>query len=96
MTEPVTRTPTPARSPDSSAAVTAIDGYQMARKGRAGPALAAAAIGSFFAGSVATFLLAAIHVALTVRFGPQATAACYEVNDRLPSGLAPLSREKTP
>ncbi len=44
---------------ESSAAVTAIDGYQMARKGRAGPALAAAALGSFFAGSVATFLLAA-------------------------------------
>ena len=43
---------------ESSAAVTAIDGYQMARKGRAGPALAAAAIGSFFAGSVATLLLA--------------------------------------
>jgi TctA family transporter len=44
---------------ESSAAVTAIDGYQMARNGRAGPALAAAALGSFFAGSVATFLLAA-------------------------------------
>ena len=29
---------------------------------------------------------------LTVRFGPQATSACYEVNDRLPSGLAPLVR----
>ncbi|KRA55427.1 tripartite tricarboxylate transporter permease [Devosia sp. Root635] len=43
---------------ESSAAVTAIDGYQMARQGRAGPALAAAAIGSFFAGSVATLLLA--------------------------------------
>ena len=44
---------------ESSSAVTAIDGYQMARKGRAGAALATAAIGSFFAGSVATFLLAA-------------------------------------
>ena len=43
---------------ESSAAVTAIDGYQMARQGRAGPALASAAIGSFFAGSVATLLLA--------------------------------------
>jgi TctA family transporter len=43
---------------ESSAAVTAIDGYQMARQGRAGPALAAAALGSFFAGSVATLLLA--------------------------------------
>src|SRR6187401_443099 len=42
---------------ESSSAVTAIDGYQMARQGRAGPALAAAALGSFFAGTVATVLL---------------------------------------
>lgn len=33
-----------------------------------------------------------VRVTLTVRFGPQATSACYEVNDRLPSGLAPLVR----
>ena len=38
---------------ESSSAVTAIDGYQMARKGRAGAALATAALGSFFAGTVA-------------------------------------------
>ncbi|UIJ71235.1 tripartite tricarboxylate transporter permease [Aurantimonas sp. HBX-1] len=43
---------------ESSSAVTAIDGYQMARKGRAGPALATAALGSFFAGTVATLILA--------------------------------------
>ena len=43
---------------ESSSAVTAIDGYQMARKGRAGQALATAALGSFFAGCVATLLLA--------------------------------------
>ena len=43
---------------ESSAAVTAIDGHEMSRKGRAGPALAAAAIGSFVAGSVATVILA--------------------------------------
>ncbi len=43
---------------ESSSAVTAIDGHQMARQGRAGPALATAALGSFFAGSVATLLLA--------------------------------------
>jgi TctA family transporter len=43
---------------ESSSAVTAIDGYQMARRGRAGPALATAALGSFFAGSVATLILA--------------------------------------
>src|ERR1700752_4272338 len=37
---------------EASSAVTAIDGYQMARRGEAGPALAAAAIGSFVAGTV--------------------------------------------
>jgi TctA family transporter len=42
---------------ESSAAVTAIDGHEMARQGRAGPALAAAAIGSFVAGSVATLVI---------------------------------------
>jgi len=42
---------------ESSAAVTAIDGHEMARNGRAGPALAAAAIGSFIAGTVATIVL---------------------------------------
>jgi TctA family transporter len=43
---------------ESSSAVTAIDGYQMARQGRAGAALATAALGSFFAGTVATLVLA--------------------------------------
>jgi TctA family transporter len=51
---------------ESSSAVTAIDGYQMARKGRAGVALATAAIGSFFAGSVSTFLVALFAPPLTV------------------------------
>ena len=50
---------------ESSSAVTAIDGYQMARKGRAGTALATAALGSFFAGSVATFLVALFAPPLT-------------------------------
>src|SRR4029079_13697604 len=39
-------------------AVTAIDGYQMARQGRAGVALATAALGSFFAGTVCTLIVA--------------------------------------
>jgi len=43
---------------ESSSAVTAIDGYQMASRGRAGIALATAALGSFFAGTVATVILA--------------------------------------
>src|SRR6187551_1790180 len=43
---------------ETSAVVTCFDGYQMARQGRAGPALGIAAIGSFFAGTVCTFLIA--------------------------------------
>src|SRR5574342_374088 len=43
---------------ETSSVVTALDGYQMARQGRAGPALAIAAIGSFFAGTVCTLIVA--------------------------------------
>jgi TctA family transporter len=49
---------------EASAVVTCIDGYQMARKGRAGAALATAALGSFFAGCVGTVFLAAFAPAL--------------------------------
>ena len=58
---------------ESSSVVTTLDGHQMARQGRAGPALAIAAIGSFFAGCVATVLVAALGVPLTniaLMFGP--------------------------
>jgi putative tricarboxylic transport membrane protein len=58
---------------ESSSVVTAIDGYQMARQGKAGKALAAAAIGSFFAGTVATVLLAVFApplAELALKFGP--------------------------
>ena len=58
---------------ETSSVVTVIDGYQMARKGRAGPALASAALGSFFAGCVGTLVLAAFAVPLTevaFKFGP--------------------------
>jgi TctA family transporter len=51
---------------ESSSAVTAIDGYQMARRGKAGTALAVAALGSFFAGSVATLLVAIFAPPLTI------------------------------
>jgi len=43
---------------ETSAVVTCIDGYQMARQGRAGPALAIAAVGSFFAGTICTLIIA--------------------------------------
>jgi TctA family transporter len=58
---------------EAASAVTAIDGYQMARRGRAGVALAIAALGSFAAGTVATFLIAAFAepmTSLALTFGP--------------------------
>ncbi|MCW5671985.1 MAG: tripartite tricarboxylate transporter permease [Hydrogenophaga sp.] len=58
---------------EASSVVTVIDGYQMARQGRAGPALAAAGLGSFFAGCVGTLVLAGFAVPLTevaLKFGP--------------------------
>lgn len=58
---------------ESSSVVTALDGYQMARQGRAGLALSTAALGSFFAGTVATMLLALFAPPLAeiaLKFGP--------------------------
>ena len=58
---------------ESSSVVTALDGHQMARQGKAGRALATAAIGSFFAGTVATLLLALFApplAELALQFGP--------------------------
>jgi len=58
---------------ESSSVVTCIDGYQMARKGQAGKALAISAIGSFIAGTFATILIAAFAPPLAevaLKFGP--------------------------
>jgi TctA family transporter len=58
---------------ESSSVVTAIDGYKMARNGRAGVALFTAGMGSFFAGCVATLVLAAFAAPLSelaFKFGP--------------------------
>src|SRR5712672_3387096 len=58
---------------EATSVVTALDGHQMARQGRAGPALSIAAIGSFFAGCVATVLVAALGAPLprlALLFGP--------------------------
>ena len=58
---------------EAASVVTTLDGYQMAKQGRAGPALAASAIGSFFAGTVATFLIAGFGpplAAVALKFGP--------------------------
>lgn len=58
---------------ETSAVVTVLDGHQMAKNGRAGAALSIAALGSFFAGCVATILLATFApplAALAFKFGP--------------------------
>jgi putative tricarboxylic transport membrane protein len=58
---------------ESASVVTTLDGHAMAKQGRAGPALAIAAIGSFFAGCVATVVIAAAAAPLTsiaLLFGP--------------------------
>jgi putative tricarboxylic transport membrane protein len=58
---------------EGSSVVTCLDGHQMARQGRAGAALTIAALGSFFAGSFATLVLAVLAVPLSelaFKFGP--------------------------
>lgn len=58
---------------ESATIVTAMEGNQMAKRGRAGPALATAAVGSFVAGTIATVLLTVLApqvVDLAIRFGP--------------------------
>jgi len=58
---------------EASSVVTCLDGYQMARQGRAGPALATAAIASFFAGCVSTVVVAMFAPPLAevaLKFGP--------------------------
>jgi len=58
---------------EAASVVTCLDGHQMARQGRAGPALAIAAIGSFFAGCVATLVIATAAPPLAevaLKFGP--------------------------
>jgi putative tricarboxylic transport membrane protein len=58
---------------ETGSVVTALDGYEMAKRGRAGPALATAAIGSFIAGTVGTILLsicAPLFTQVALLFGP--------------------------
>jgi putative tricarboxylic transport membrane protein len=58
---------------EAASVITCLDGYQMARRGRAGPALGIAAIGSFIAGTAAVIglmLLAPTMAAFAVKFGP--------------------------
>jgi len=58
---------------EAASAVTCLDGYQMARQGRAGPALGISAFGSFIAGTIGIFgmtLMAVPLANLALRFGP--------------------------
>lgn len=63
---------------ESASVVTCLDGYQMARQGRAGPALAVCAIGSFIAGTlgiVGLMLIAPVLATVALSFGPPEYAA---------------------
>lgn len=58
---------------EAASVVTCLDGYQMARKGRAGPALGIAAFGSFIAGTFGTFMIMVLApplAGLALKFGP--------------------------
>ena len=76
---------------EAASAITCLDGYAMAKQGRAGPALAVAAIGSFFAGTVAIMglvLVALPLTALALRFGPPEFFALIVLGLSLVTGLA--------
>jgi putative tricarboxylic transport membrane protein len=87
---------------ESASIITAIEGNKMARNGRAGPALATAAIGSFVAGTIATVLLTFLAPAVAefgLRFGPadyfalmvlSFTTVSSVLGRSLPWGLASL------
>jgi len=76
---------------EAASAVTAIEGYEMAKRGRAGPALAVAAIGSFVGGTLATMGLAVLALPLTglaLKFGPPEYFAIVVVGLSLVTALA--------
>ena len=76
---------------EAASAVTCLDGYAMAKQGRAGPALSIAAIGSFIGGIVATLGLVLVAVPLTrfaLSFGPPEFFALMLVGLSLVTGLA--------
>ena len=82
---------------EDASVVTAIDGYQMARQGRAGPALGIAAIGSFIAGTIGliglTFLAPAV-AQLAVIFGPPEYTALMLIGLSMVALLAGRSKVK--
>ncbi len=79
---------------EASSAVTCLDGYEMARQGRAGPALAIAAIGSFIGGIIATAGLVVLAIPLSsiaLKFGPPEFFSLMMVGLCLVMGLASQS-----
>jgi putative tricarboxylic transport membrane protein len=83
---------------ESASVVTCLDGYQMARQGRAGPALGIAAFGSFIAGTLSVLgitLLAPPLTAVALRFGPPEIFAILLLAFTLVTHLSGGSRAKT-
>jgi putative tricarboxylic transport membrane protein len=76
---------------EAASVVTCIDGYQMAKQGRGGPALAVAAVGSFIGGTIATLALVVLALPLTrfaLKFGPPEFFGLMLVGLSLVTGLA--------
>jgi len=76
---------------EAASAITCLDGHEMAKQGRAGPALAIAAIGSFFGGTVATMGLVVVArplANLALKFGPPEFFALMICGLSLVTGLA--------
>jgi putative tricarboxylic transport membrane protein len=76
---------------EAASVVTCLDGYQMAKQGRAGAALGVAAIGSFIGGISATFALMVVAMplaSLALRFGPPEMFALLMVGMSLVTGLS--------
>lgn len=79
---------------EAASVITCLDGHQMAKKGRAGAALAIAAIGSFVGGTVATMGLVIVALPLTnlaLKFGPPEFFAVMAVGLSLATSLASKS-----
>lgn len=76
---------------EAASVITCLDGYQMAKQGRGGPALGIAAIGSFIGGTFATLALMVVSLPLAtfaLRFGPPEVFALLVVGLSLVTGLS--------
>jgi putative tricarboxylic transport membrane protein len=76
---------------EAASAITCLDGYEMAKQGRAGAALAIAAIGSFIGGTIATMGLVLVALPLTrfaLKFGPPEFFSLMVVGLSLVTSLA--------